>query len=403
MSEQQLQYTADELGSIVLFTTQKDQVALYAEDFQRLNCAPENVFLGNVEKATQWVKDNAIPMAMFVDIDKEHYPLESLASLIEVTGPTCKIVALGSQVNLDLYRNMLAQGIFDYLLKPVTLDRLAATLSSMKKGVFEEQLIGRTIAVTGVKGGLGTSTIAFGIAQMLANQSRISTALVDYDRTNGCLGLLAGINQDGGLDGVLKSDNLDVRYLHRSMTQVSDKLSLLNQVPNYQVAEERLADDHVLTLGATLCQMFNQVVWDLPASQPQGALDVLNCAQSRIIVVDYTVTAARNTLRLLENIGDETDGQRIVIVANLRQETSQSISREEFEKFIGRRIDLQLPTAGKVLEQQLLKGPLKVSELGEFSSALAHLVDLACGRPTVKKEKRNLLALFSTMFERKAS
>ena len=403
MSEDNYQYNSEELASVTLFTTTKDEAALYADHIGRLGYDSEQVFIGNLDKATEWVKANVIPAAMFVDIDQEQYPLESLARLGEVCGPTCKIVALGSAVNLDLYRNMLAQGIFDYLLKPVTLDRLANTLNSMKKGQIEEQLIGRTIAVTGAKGGVGASTVAYGIAQLLANQQRVTTGMVDFDRTNGCLGLLAGLKEQSGLDGVLKSDSIDVRFLNRSMTSLSDKLSLLSHTPDYQTAMQLLSEEQVLSLGGTLCQMFNQVVWDIPAGQPQGGIDVLACAHTRVLVAEYTIAAARNTLRLIQEIGDESEGQRIVIVANARHESSQVIARNEFEKFIGRSVDIELPSAGKTIEQMLLKGPLNIKNTGLFGDTLADLVDIICGRPTTKKGKRALLSKLTSAFERKAS
>ncbi|CAM3758832.1 hypothetical protein VA7868_03163 [Vibrio aerogenes CECT 7868] len=403
MSEEKYQYNTDASETVALFTPDKNEIALYCDDFRRLDLNTDHVIAGDITQAIGWVKAHPVPSAMIVDIDGEAFPMEMLSDLYAVCGPTCKIITLGSAVNLDLYRSMLALGIFDYLLKPVTLDRLASTFASVKKGRIEEMPAGRTIAVTGVKGGIGTSTIAFGMAQVLAGDRRIATGLVDFDRTNGCLGLLAGLQEEAGLDGVLKSEHIDIRFLRRSMNRISDKLAILNQPPGYQSEQERVEQTQIFTLGATLCQMFNQVIWDLPSSQPEGTIDVLSCAQIRILVADFTVVSARNTRRLLQEIGDETDGQRVIIACNTHRENSQAIPREEFEQFIHRKVDVVLPYAGKVIDQILLKGALDISQLPAFQSSVAALVDLACGGRTAVRPKHRLLSRLKASLVRKAS
>ncbi|MCE0495912.1 hypothetical protein [Vibrio salinus] len=405
MSEDNYKYNTEELESVMLFTPDKDDAAIYVDDFSRLSLDCEGVVQGGVDDAIKWVKSHAVPSAILVDIDGAECLSESIYELCSVCGPTCKVVAIGTDTtaSLDLYRNLLAQGVFDYLVKPVTLDRFANLFNCVKTGRIGEISSGRTIAVTGVKGGIGTSLIVLGIAQILSNERRITTGLVDFDRTNGCLGLLCGLQDEDGLSGVLRSDSIDTRFLYRSMNTISDKLSILSQAPDYFSVQEAIDQEHILTLGSTLCQMFKQVVWDLPSSQPDGSLDVLACAHTRIIVADYTVISARNTLRLLKEIGDETDGQRIVIVCNEHRQNSRLISRLEFEQFINRKVDIELPFAGKSIEQMLLKGALNLQKVPLFNESISSLVDLICGYRSASKGRRRLFQRFILPFERKAS
>ncbi|WP_219701609.1 histidine kinase [Marinomonas lutimaris] len=365
---------------LAIFAADSAQVKQFGDSLSRLGYSSDRVFLGGVETAESWVKEHAIPSLLFVDIDNEVAPLVSISALLELCGPTCKIVAFGSEQSIDLYRALLSNGVFDYLLKPIPLDMISAVIQRAEKGKVDDATTGRTIAVTGTSGGVGASLVSLGLAQSLSTKRHMMTALVDFDRKNGSLGLMLGYNGDAGLGSALSAENIDARLLGRSIGKVDTRLSLVAQVPDFHA--EELTDSYpALVLGSSLCRMFNQVIWDLPSAKPFGSMDVLAHAQTRIIVTDFTVTDARNTLRLLNEIGDESSGQRILLVRNSsRHMDKEVISQKEFEEFIGRKIDMVLPYAGSGLGSSLLQGKLSLEAFPDFALGLLNLADLACGK-----------------------
>lgn len=383
---------------LAVFAADSAEVKQFGDRLSRLGYSSNRAFLGGVDIAEAWVKEHAIPSLMFVDIDNEIAPLVSIAALSELCGPTCKIVAFGSEQSIDLYRALLFKGVFDYLLKPIPLDMISAVIQRAEKGKVDEATTGRTIAVTGTSGGVGASIVSLGLAQSLSKKRHMMTALVDFDRKNGSLGIMLGYNGDAGLGSALSAENIDARLISRSIGKVDTRLSLIAQLPDFHV--EELDDSYpVLVLGSSLCRMFNQVVWDLPSAKPFGSMDVLAHAQTRIIVTDFTVTDARNTLRLLNEIGDESSGQRILLVRNSsRHMDNDAIPQKAFEEFIGRKIDMFLPYVGSGLSSSLLQGKLALETFPDFALGLLNLADMACGKMPQQRIKKT--SAISTLLRR---
>jgi pilus assembly protein CpaE len=377
---------------LVLFATDSVDVKEFADNLVRLGFSEKLALSGGVSKAIDWVKNHPVPSLLLVDIDTESSPFEALADLASICGPACNIVPFGTKQNVDLYRALLANGMFDYLAKPIPLDMLANTIQGSEKGAREESLTGRTIAVTGSSGGAGVTLVSVGLAKLLSEKRHLMTSLVDFDRKNGSAALMLGHDGDAGLAGALSADAIDTRLLRRSIGKADERLYIVAQQPDFYVQE---FDDstQVLELGGSLCRMFNQVVWDLPAAKPHGSLDVLLHAQTRIIVTDFTVTDARNTLRLLKELGDESSGQRILLVHNDARNTGKPvITQKAFEDFIGRKIDVTLPNVGVKINASLLEGKVSFASSPELEVPLLKLADLACGRtPDVDQKKSSNL------------
>ncbi|GFM81753.1 pilus assembly protein CpaE [Pseudomonas cichorii] len=366
----------------VLFAASTADQRSFAEQLQRLGQPEALVLSGGIEAAKAWCAEQRASL-LLVDLDGEQFPLQAISELSSLCDPGCAILAIGSQQNVDLYRALTHSGVVDYLCKPVPLDLLASSLERARNIHQQPQTsqvrTGRSIAVTACSGGLGTSTVSAGLSLLLSHERHIPVAAVDYDRHNADLSLLLGAQGDCGLAAALSSSEIDARFLQRAMTRLDDRLHLLAQEPSADHFAP-IDTDHLLELGANLCRLFNQVVWDLPSGHPQGALEVLRHVETRILLSEFTIQGARNTQRLLEEIGDESEGQQLLLVVNQNHGTHQTVAREQFEAFVGRRVDLILPYAGHALSDSLLSGPLRLEAAPAFRQALLNLADLACGR-----------------------
>ncbi|RLM21931.1 histidine kinase [Brenneria alni] len=376
--------------SLVAFVYENHDVADISDQLARLKQQEAPVMAGGIAAARQWCELNVPPRILLVDLDGTHWPLPELEALLNVCGPTSQVIATGKEQDVGLYRALLQAGVVDYLVKPFTLDLLAATLAKCEgqQSGPEYARMGRTIAVVSASGGCGGSTVAMGLSRLLSGERHLPVALVDFDRRNGDQLLLQGQSEDAGLAAVLGTQELDTRLLQRAMLRVDTRLHLLAQKP--ELGEPAPVEvDNVLNLGGALCRMFNQVIWDLPSSYPTGALDVLTYADLRIIVTELTLQDARNIRRVLHEIGDESEGQRLLIVHNQsRFAGATPLNREQFEQFTGRKIDAVLPNAGHVLAQSLSLGALDTAVAPAFQQGLRQLADLVCGVRARPAEKR---------------
>lgn len=390
MSEMTLVDGEEPSAPLAAFVRAGDDVADLCDQFTRLKQQHVPVMAGGIAAARAWCEQNVPPQILLVDLEDTHWPLPELEALLGICGPATQVIATGKAQDVALYRALLQLGVADYLLKPFTLDLLASTLAKCKgrQSGPEYARMGRTIAVVGASGGCGGSTVAMGLSRLLSGERHLPVALVDFDRRNGDQLLLQGQNADAGLAAVLATQELDTRLLQRAMLRIDSRLHLLAQKP--ELGELSPVEvDNVLNLGGALCRMFNQVIWDLPSSYPPGALDVLTYADLRIIVTELTLQDARNIRRVLHEIGDESEGQRLLLVHNQSRFAGTSpLSREQFEQFTGRKIDAVLPHAGHALAQSLALGALNLAAAPAFQQGLRQLADLACGVRVKPVEKR---------------
>ncbi|MCV9878662.1 hypothetical protein [Brenneria izbisi] len=390
MSEMTLVDNEELAAPLAAFVHAAEEIAELGDQFTRLKQQDVPVMAGGVAAARKWCELNIPPRILLVDLQGARWPLPELEALLSICGPTTQVIATGKEQDVALYRALLQLGVVDYLLKPFTLDLLASTLAKCagQQAGPEYARMGRTIAVVSASGGCGGSTVAMGLSRLLSGERHLPVALVDFDRRNGDQLLLQGQSADAGLTAVLETQELDTRLLQRAMLRIDPRLHLLAQHP--ELGELNPVEvDNVLNLGSALCRMFNQVIWDLPSSYPPGALDVLTYADLRIIVTELTLQDARNIRRVLHEIGDESEGQRLLLVHNQsRFAGTTPLSREQFEQFVGRKIDVSLPHAGHTLAQSLTLGALNLAAAPAFQQALRQLVDLACGVRTQPAAKR---------------
>ena len=145
--------------------------------------SPEKVNKGGLRNAVQSLSVSASPNILFVDLSESADPLNDINALAEVCEPGTIVIAAGQVNDVRLYRDLVASGIHDYLLKPFTVDQLrdtfahAQSILSGPRGEAQADKPHVMTAVIGVRGGVGASTIATCLAWLLGEKAHRSTAL----------------------------------------------------------------------------------------------------------------------------------------------------------------------------------------------------------------------------------
>ncbi|MBB5142124.1 AAA family ATPase [Desulfovibrio intestinalis] len=372
-------------NSVAVFCQPAD-VDSFTDTFNRLGRALSIIKAGGPHEATEWCGESTPPAAIFVNIDGTAHPVPALNDLAAVAGPGCRLVAMGSRQDVNLYRKLLQAGIFDYLLTPSSMGQVSEILSRADEDAWlgqpqaESVRLGQTVALIGAVGGVGASTVVTALGQHLAHACKIPTVLVDYDRRGSNLALSLGLEANSGLEGILSAPEVDLRLIQRTLLSQEvevgkgQRLHLLAQRPG---PESHVDPELVLQLGGALCQLFSMSVWDIPSHRPSGSDEILENADIRVVLVDYTLQNARAAHILLSDFGDESRGQRLFLVANAaRHGDAPAISRSQFEDFLKRKVDVEIPYMGNALDKTLLQGSLNLASLAVFKSAVEKL---ACG------------------------
>ncbi|WP_315759836.1 pilus assembly protein CpaE [Sphingomonas sp. Y38-1Y] len=364
--------------------------------------AAEKVNKGGLRNAVQTLSVSASPQILFVDLSESGDPLNDINALAEVCEPGTVVIACGQVNDVRLYRDLVASGIHDYLLKPLNPDSLretfahAHTLLNAPKVV--ESAVERAhcgVAVVGTRGGVGASTLATSLAWLKSEKGGRTTALLDLDVHFGTGALALDLEPGRGLtDAIENPSRIDGLFIERAMVRASEKLAVLSA--------EAPIHSPVMTDGAAFYQLqeeirsaFECTVVDLPRAMLVQYPHLVAELQAAVLVTEFTLAAARDAIRLLSWFKSNAPHVHVVVVANrVPAAAALEITRKDFESSIERKVDYVIPYDQKLCAQaaklgkpmvEAGKGSKTVAPIGELSRALLAAGDAAAEGDAPKK------------------
>ncbi|ASY64906.1 Type II/IV secretion system ATPase TadZ/CpaE, associated with Flp pilus assembly [Sinorhizobium sojae CCBAU 05684] len=188
--------------------------------------------------------------------------LAELAPLAEVCDPSTKVVIIGRHNDIALYRELIRNGISEYIVAPVAMADILSAVSAIFVDP-EAEPVGRSLAFIGAKGGCGSSVIAHNCAWGISNLFSTETILADLDLPYGTANI--DFDQDppqGIAEAVSAPERLDEVFLDRLLTKCSEHLSML-------AAPSMLDRAYDFESGA-----FQPILEILQRSAPVSVLDV---------------------------------------------------------------------------------------------------------------------------------
>lgn len=195
---------------------------------RRMAKAQARVYMGGLSAAVEFYQSAPTPNLIFLEVTSEPDALMAgLDELAQVCDPSTRVVLIGHQNDITLYRELIRAGISEYMVAPVTIADLMNTISTLFADPDAEPL-GRSIAFIGAKGGVGSSTIAHNVSWAISTLFNNEVVVADMDLAFGT----ANINFDqdpaqGIAEAVFSPERLDEVYLDRLLATCAEHLSLL--------------------------------------------------------------------------------------------------------------------------------------------------------------------------------
>ncbi len=344
---------------------------------------PDKVNKGGLRNAVQTLSVSASPNILFVDLSESGDPLNDINALAEVCEPGTVVIASGQVNDVRLYRDLVASGIQDYLLKPLNPDVMReafvhaqAMLSAPKAVDAGSDRPHCAVAVIGTRGGVGASTLATSLAWLMSEKSARSTALLDLDVHFGTGALTLDLEPGRGLtDAIENPSRIDGLFIERAMVKASDKLSVLSA--------EAPINSPVMTDGAAFFQLqeeirsaFECTVVDLPRAMLVNYPHLISDVQVAVLVTELTLAAARDAIRIISWFKSNAPHTQLIVVANRVPTGALEITRKDFEGSIERKIDYVIPLDSKTAVQAAKLGK-PLAEAGKNVKALAPLAEIA--------------------------
>lgn len=351
---------------------------------------------GGIANAVRSLALTSPPEILIVDLSESEEPRSDITALAEVCEPGTIVIALGNVNDVALYRDLVAAGIFDYLVKPVTGEQLRAAIATADEldqtatsAAPASKTTGNLITVVGVRGGVGASTIAINSAWTLAEEFGQKVALVDLDLHFGTAALAFDLEPGRGLfDALENPGRVDGLFIERALVKKSDNFSILSGeaplgdplVPN-PTALNHLLDE--------LKTNFRTVILDLPRNQIGQQQFVLSESKRNIFVADLSLTSIRDTIRMLAFAKEVAPDVPCTVVANrVAGGNKDEITAKDFENAIERKIDRIIPNDRKtaILAAKSGKTFQQISKTSKVAKGFSELsADLLDGAGSEKK------------------
>lgn len=310
---------------------------------------PEKCNKGGLRNAIQSLSIAASPAILMIDLSESGDPLNDINALAEVCEPGTVVIAVGQVNDVRLYRDLLANGIHDYLLKPLSAGQLRDCLTQAQavfasprnaEGDGEREHI--ATAVVGTRGGVGASTLATSLSWLFASEHQRSTALLDLDVHFGTGALSLDLEPGRGLtDAIENPSRIDGLFIERAMIRTNDNLAIMSaEAPiNSPLMTDGTA---FLQLEEEFRQAFDMTVVDLPRNMLINFPHLLTDVNVVTLVTELTLASARDTIRILSWLKQNAPASHPLIVCNKVQPGAAEISKADFEASIERKINFQI-------------------------------------------------------------
>lgn len=362
---------------LIAYASDRDTLETLSEVLGPALGATASFRLGSLAQARNGLQRLDTPIAaLLVDVSGEADPLGALESLAMYVEPGVRVIVIGDVEDMEFYRQIVrGLGVQDYMAKPLTRDAVARTLLPvLTGGLPPPSRSGRLVTVTGVRGGVGATTVAVNLATLLADRARHHVLLFDTNVNYGAAALMLGTEAGGGLRDALETPGrVDMLFAERATPAVSDRLHLLAAEESLDevITPAKGAVEHLLTL---LGNRFNFVVADLPAFPTAMHQEVRMLAHVRVLVMDATLPSLRDTLRHLGVARGARQAARPIVVLN-QVGAPGALTRKQVVEGLGAEPDAVIPWLPKQIRSSITLGQPLARRRGPLQTAISQLAD----------------------------
>src|SRR5690606_10517786 len=177
---------------------------------RRLARAHVTMDMGGLSAAIETFHDASTPNLVIVETGMRGQALfTQLEHLASVCDAGTNVIVIGAANDITLYRELIRQGVSEYLVPPIDPVQLIRAISTIYLDP-DQPFAGRTLAFIGAKGGAGSSTVAHNVGWFISEGAEADATIVDLDLPFGTAGL--DFNQDpvsGVADALSKPDRID--------------------------------------------------------------------------------------------------------------------------------------------------------------------------------------------------
>lgn len=379
-------------------------MARAAED-RRLSKAHMSVHTGGIEASVNHYQDASTANLVIVESRASAEELfAQLGGLADTCDAGTKVIVIGHLNDISVYREMIRQGVNEYLVAPLTPIQVIESISRLYVDP-DAPPIGRSVAFIGAKGGVGSSTIAHNVGWCVAENMHEDTSIIDFDLPFGTAGL--DFNQDP-LQGVAEALNaperLDDVLLDRLLVKCTDRLSLFAapSVLDRDFEEDPAAYENVLEV---VRETVPCAVVDLPHAWTPWTRKLFMSADEIVITATPDLASLRNVKNMVDLAKAEraNDALPHIVLNQVGVPKRPEIPVKDFGEAVGLDPTLVLPFNPTLFGEAANNGQM-IDELepkGKTAAGMRHLASAVTGRIAVDRSSKSIFPFLSKLARKK--
>ncbi len=368
---------------------------------RRMSKAHVTIQLGGITAAVQVYQSAGTPSLLIVESHSARdLLLAELTQLAQVCQPNTKVVVIGHVNDVILYRELIRQGVSEYVVAPLHQLQIIETISSLYQDP-KSGPVGKIIAFVGAKGGVGSSTLAHNFGWAASKTFGVDTVITDLDLAFGTAGL--NFNQEAAMgifDALGQPDRVDNILIDRLLTKCSEKLSLLASpgIVDRDFNIEGTAVDTILSVvrGSVPC-----VVVDVPNMWAPWIKHTLVQADEVVITATPELASLRNTKNLIDLLKAARPNDRPprLVLNQVGVPKRPEIPASEFGKAVGVDPCVIIPYDPQSFGTAASNGQMvaEVASKSKAVEAMKQLSDLIMGPAKPPKAAKRGLSLFDKL------
>ena len=327
------------------------------------------------------------PDIAFVAMDGDSSKAVELVEELTKAHPNAFVLVSSSSTDGTLILRTMRAGAKEFLPQPIKPEDLAAALQRVSKLRFGEgtgQNRGcKMIAVAGVTGGVGSTSLAVNLGCALATDEKNSVVLLDLDLALGDADVFLDTIPEYTLTDVAQNiTRLDFTLLKRSLTKHSSGLYLLPRPVHLDDSQLVTPDDLQRVIGL-LKATFTHLIIDM--SKAFGPLDLLamSIADEVLVVTQLDLPCLRNVVRLMTAFEQRGNlKEKIKIIVNRVGHDTGQISIRKAQETLGQEVFWQIPNDFRTMIEVRNNGvPLiQQSPKATITHSINQLAAALCGK-----------------------
>ncbi|HEY9164500.1 MAG TPA: AAA family ATPase [Magnetovibrio sp.] len=378
------------IGAYVLTDAVREAVNALSSDRMFLR-STVSVFDGGMSGALEYLSTRSTPELLIVETKAHGDALfEELNSLADNCQPGTRVIIVGAENDINLFKTLIEQGISQYFVETVTTEEL-------KTAIFDAfadksaQAKSRTIAFAGLRGGVGSSVLAHNVANELATLYDEDVIIVDLDIPFGTAALSYNIQpQQTVADALSQAGSIDEALLMRYLESGGKNVSLLCAPGHLNTGVEVSVNALEMVLNVVK-QMASYVILDVPHMWNAWTQDLLVDADETVVVGVpdlYNLRDGKNMFEFLSpNRGLEVPTR--MVLNKVGESKKGELSEKDFKEVLGQSPALSIPFDADTFAMAMNNGDMlrKVAPKSKAVQSVEMLAKMVSGKESLTKVK----------------